>query len=146
MLSSTQPSAICIDASLVIPLVIMPRRTAIHRLWRRWDREERERIAPSLLHYEVTNALYQYERHGTYSVSVIRRALRLALALPLHLYAESWLHERALDLAGQYTLPASYDAHYLAIAEHCGVELWTGDRRLAQAVQSSLPWVHFVAP
>ncbi len=35
----------------------------------------------------------------------------------------------------------SYDAHYLALAEHLGCEFWTADKRLHNAVHEKLPWV-----
>jgi predicted nucleic acid-binding protein len=45
-------------------------------------------------------------------------------------------------LAQQYNLPATYDAHYLALAEHEKCEYWTADTRLWNAVRDKLPWVH----
>jgi len=39
---------------------------------------------------------------------------------------------------------AVYDAHYLALAERLGAEMWTADRRLCQAVGAALPWVRLV--
>jgi hypothetical protein len=43
------------------------------------------------------------------------------------------------------SLPAAYDAHYLALAERVGAEFWTTDRRLANKVREALPWVHLLA-
>jgi predicted nucleic acid-binding protein len=54
------------------------------------------------------------------------------------------LHWRAMDLAERFSLPAVYDAHYLALAERLGGEFWTADRRLVEAVQGALPWVRLV--
>ena len=51
---------------------------------------------------------------------------------------------RALDLAERFSLPAAYDAHYLALADWLGGEFWTADRRLARAVHDELPWVRVV--
>lgn len=34
-----------------------------------------------------------------------------------------------------------YDAHYLALAQRLSIELWTADKRLYNAVKSSLGWV-----
>lgn len=39
---------------------------------------------------------------------------------------------------------ATYDAHYLALADQLGAEFWTTDRKLVRAVQPSLPWVRLV--
>lgn len=36
----------------------------------------------------------------------------------------------ALDLAERLSLSATYDAHYLALAEWLGAEFWTADQRL----------------
>ena len=51
------------------------------------------------------------------------------------------LHQRALALAHAYRLPAAYDAHYLALAEYFGCELWTDDGRLFRGVQDDLSFV-----
>ena len=135
-------SWICVDANLVIRLVADPSDEAVQRLWVQWDAAHRQLAAPSLLFSEVTNALYRYQQLGYLSASSADLALEAALALPLRLHAEADLYRRALALAGRFSLPAAYDAHYLAVAEHLGGELWTADRRLARAVQSELDWVH----
>ncbi len=78
------------------------------------------------------------------SAGAVDLALQAALALPLRLYGEAHLHARALALAARLDLPAAYDAHYLALAEWLGGELWTADGRLARAVGASLPWVRLI--
>ena len=137
-------SWLCVDANLVIRLVADPKDESIRRLWEQWDAENRQLAAPTLLYYEVTNALYRYQKQGLLSASAMRLALEAALSLPLRLHGESDLHWQALDLAERFSLPATYDAHYLALAEWLGGEFWTADRRLAQAVQTALPWVYLV--
>jgi len=47
-------------------------------------------------------------------------------------------------LAEAHGLPATYDAHYLALAERLEAELWTADRRLYAAVQAAMPQVNLV--
>jgi predicted nucleic acid-binding protein len=47
-------------------------------------------------------------------------------------------------MAERFSLPAAYDAHYLALAEWLGGQFWTADGRLARRIQASLPWVHLV--
>jgi predicted nucleic acid-binding protein len=44
----------------------------------------------------------------------------------------------------RFSLPAAYDAHYLALAAQLGGEFWTADAKLAGVVQAELPWVRLV--
>jgi predicted nucleic acid-binding protein len=137
-------SWVCVDANLVLRLVADPADEPIQHLWEQWDSERRQLAAPTLLYYEVANALYRYQTLGYLSASSVQLAFKAALALPLELHGEPDLHWRALDLADMFSLPAAYDAHYLALAELLEGEFWTADGRLARTVQSSLPWVHLV--
>jgi predicted nucleic acid-binding protein len=137
-------SWLCVDANLVVRLVADPKDEFVRGLWEQWDVEEQQLVAPTLLYYEVANALYRYRRQELMSLSSVRLALKAAFSLPLHLYGEAALHQRALDLAERFSLPAAYDAHYLALAEQLGAEFWTADRKLVRAVQSTLPWVRLV--
>ncbi|MBC7227355.1 MAG: type II toxin-antitoxin system VapC family toxin [Thermoflexales bacterium] len=68
--------------------------------------------------------------------------LDLALRLDVERVSDGELHRRALQLARAFSLPAAYDAHYLALAEQLGADFWTADLRLARAIQDRLPWVH----
>jgi predicted nucleic acid-binding protein len=52
---------------------------------------------------------------------------------------------RALRWAHQLGHSKAYDTHYLAVAEHEGIELWTAGRRLANgAPHTGVRWVHWV--
>ncbi len=137
-------SWLCVDANLVVRLVAVPGDEAVWRHWKRWSAERRRLAAPTLLHYEVTNALYRYQKAGWMSMPAIQLAQKAAFSLPISLFGEADLHRRALELAGRLDLPAAYDAHYLALAETLGAEFWTADSRLVQAVRDVLPWVHGV--
>jgi predicted nucleic acid-binding protein len=139
-------SWLCIDANLVIRLVADPSDEAVRRLWEQWDAEKWQLAAPTLLYYEVSNALYRYHKSGMMSMSSVQLALEAALSLPIHLYGDVDLHRRALVLADRFSLPATYDAHYLALAEWLGGEFWTADQTLVGAVQAALPWVHAAQP
>ena len=133
---------LCVDANLVIRLVADPRDEIVRQMWEQWDADNRQIAAPTLLYYEVSNALCRYQRAEMMSASAVRLALNAALALPVRLYGDRDLHRRALDLAERFSLPAACVAHYLALADLLGGEFWTADRRLARAVQDELPWVH----
>lgn len=135
-------SPLCVDAGVVIRLVADPEDEVVRRLWEEWDDERRPLAAPTLLRYEVTSVLYRYERAGLMSADSVRLALGAALALRLH--GEDELHECALEIAERFSLPAAYDADYLALAERLGAAFWTTDERLTRAVRPSPRWVHLV--
>ena len=137
-------SWICVDANLIIRLVAHPADAAVRRQWEQWEADRRQLAAPTLLHYEVTNALYRNRVAGLLTTSSVQLALKAALALPIRLFSEPEIHQRAVRLAERLSLPAAYDAHYLALAEWLGGELWTSDGRLFQRAQSALPWVHLL--
>ena len=138
-------SWVCVDANLVIHLVADPSDETARQLWTEWDAAHRQLAAPGLIYYEVANALYGYCKLGYMTASSVELALEAALALPLHLYHDADLPRHAIALARRFALPAAYDAHYLAVAERLGGEMWTADRALAHAVQSELPWVHLAS-
>lgn len=137
-------SSLCVDANLVIRLVADPADETVRDLWEQWDAAHRQIAAPTLLYYEVSNALYRYQRAGMMSREAVRLALEAAFALPVRLYGEEQLHRRALALAERFALPAAYDAHYLALTDWLGGEFWTADRKLVRAVGDELPWVRVV--
>lgn len=70
------------------------------------------------------------------------QSLQIALDMPFAVYHDASLHRRALQMAERFSLPATYDAHYLALAERMGAAFWTADRRLYRATQAELAWVN----
>ena len=138
----SRSSAVCVDASLIVRLLIGPQSEIIRSLWDKWAQEEWVMVAPGLIHYEILNALYQSEKHGKLSADTVNEAFDLARSLSIRLYSDAELHLRAIQLTRHFSLPASYDAHYLALAERLGVEFWTCDTNLVKKVGADLPWVH----
>jgi len=133
---------VCVDASVVVRLVVdAPGSDRVHALWSDWQADGRVLTAPSLLNYEVANALFRYEQTGELTGEEVQQALAAALALPIELATEASLHADAVLLARRLGLRAAYDAHYLAWAGRTGAEFWTADRRLVRQVAPSLPWV-----
>jgi len=138
-------SSVCVDANLVVRLVADPGDRSVRTLWEQWDSERRLLCAPTLLYFEVTNALYRYRKATLMSASSMRLALNAALSLPIRLYGEEKFHPLAIDFAERFSLPAAYDAHYLALAQYLSAEFWSADKKLIRAVQATLPWVHSIA-
>lgn len=59
--------------------------------------------------------------------------------------SQAALHHRALEIANRYDLSATYDAHYVALAESLGCELWTADQRLLRRLGPQMPSVRWIA-
>lgn len=138
-------SETCVDSNILVRSVENEVRPEIRKLWREWLRDKVMLHAPALLRYEVVNALHQMRRAGRIGGAEVRRALDDALTRPIVLHEDEKLHIRALSMAEQYNLPAAYDAQYLALAEHLGVEFWTTDAKLVKVVGDRLGWVRLVS-
>lgn len=137
---SAETTTVCLDASFVVRLLVSdepdhPARTR----WRNWSEQGVARVAPALLLYEVSNALYQYEKAGELAPDEVDDALAIALALDIGLVEDDTIHRDAVTLARKHGLAAAYDAHYLALARRLGAQIWTFDRKLARAVGDSFP-------
>ena len=137
---------ICVDASVAIKWLLKEERSdrAI-AFYNATTNANQPIVAPPLLPLEVTNILRQRMRAQD-GISLTRATEHLAafLALPIEFHNPVGLHHEALVLADALGLPATYDAHYLALAEHLGCELWTDDQRLMRQVAESLPFVRWI--
>jgi len=136
---------ICLDASFIIRyLTTLETESNYEQYWRQWKTNGDSLVAPTLVLYEIANALHRANQAGQITSSEAEAFLERALNLGLILYGDSQLHRNALKLAQQYSLPATYDAHYLALAQRLWANLWTADKRLYNAVSNSLNWVYLV--
>jgi len=135
-------STVCVDASIVLRYVLQPENAPVQKLWQSWVSDEISLVAPTLLFYEVTNGLYQQQRNQVLSAETIWQTLELSLELPITLVSEANLHLKAREVAMRYNLPATYDAHYLALAEWMEIDLWTADSRLINTLKPfKVKWV-----
>lgn len=137
---------VCIDANFVVRLlgggaIAVP----FINLWEQWQDLGYTSVAPTLIYYEVSNAFHRKSLAKQISPEQADQSLEEALNLNVTLYSDADLHRQALKLAVSLRLPATYDAHYLALAQQLGVEFWTGDKRLFNSVQATLPWVKLVS-
>ncbi len=136
---------ICIDASFIVRYFTSSSTESIYQqYWSQWQTKGYDLIAPTLIIYEVCNAFHRASVAQQITQEEAEQFLERALNLGLRFSGDAELHRQALKIAQRYNLPATYDAHYLALAERLGIEFWTADRRLFNAVQSSLSWVNLV--
>jgi predicted nucleic acid-binding protein len=135
---------VVVDTSLVLKWILKETDSdKAVALLIQWGNEQVEMFAPALLAYEVANILYQDVRKGKYTINVARESLMdvVMKGIVFDFSADLALSMRAMEFAHRFNLPASYDSHYLALAEREECELWTADRRLQRAVKGQLDWI-----
>ncbi len=136
---------VVVDASLALKWVLSEEdsNTAI-ALLQRWNTDNMEIIAPALFTYEATNILYRQVVINKLSYEEVKKLLTklLSIGILLNFVQHKEISIRAMELSHRFGLPAAYDAHYLALAEHEKCEYWTADSRLCNVVRDKLPWVH----
>lgn len=138
-------SSVCADASLLIKLSLPEDGSdRANQLWLGWNRDRVSVVAPNLVLYEFVSAVWQCLRRNVMSVEQADRALEELLALPLVLANSLELHSSAFRMAGNFNLPSSYDAHYLALAAEMECEFWTADERLYNSVRDRFPLIRWV--
>ena len=99
--------------------------------------------------FEVANALHRRVLRGELNVADSTCMISRPLESGLELHQPPDLLVRALQLASQLKQGAAYDAHYPALAESFGYELWTADERFYWEASQSIEnvcWIgEFVA-
>jgi predicted nucleic acid-binding protein len=98
-------------------------------------------VAPTLLTYEVTNAVLQGVRRKRVTDEDAKAILIAIDGLGIETEAVAW--QQVLPMARRFDRSA-YDAAYLALAEARGEPLVTGDLRLYNAVHEHLDWVQWI--
>lgn len=137
-------STVIVDASIVLKWVLQePDSHIAEALLAEWIDKETIILAPALLVFELTNSLYRKARKGEITFEEVELSLRkiLLTGLELDFSEDPNLSLKAVELAKRFDLPATYDSHYLALAQREGCELWTTDIKLLRALRGQLSWV-----
>jgi predicted nucleic acid-binding protein len=92
-------------------------------------------IAPPLVRPEVINVIRKRARVDRLLPGEAMARLEAFLAYPVVIHDPPDLDRRALTLALQHML-GGQDAHYVALTEIMGCELWTADERLLRAAKN----------
>jgi predicted nucleic acid-binding protein len=138
-------SQICVDASLALKLVLSEADSARAEVeWQSWVEAGLEIIAPFLFVYETTSVLRNRVYRGELTQPEADEALRLLSEFGINYLHPQAIRQSAWELARRFNRPTAYDSFYLALAQHQGCPLWTGDERLYNAVKGDLEWVHFL--
>ena len=136
---------VVVDASLAFKWLVKEIYTAeANALGRSWNSQGIRIAAPYLMPVEVSNALHQRVGRGDLTLEAATQRMKNLLSSGLELLQPAHLYGRALELASQFGLGATYDAHYLALAETLGCDMWTADQkffRAASPVARSVRWI-----
>lgn len=136
---------VVVDASLALKWLVSEIYTPqANDLGRLWNSQGTRIAAPYLMAVEVANALHQRVTRGELTLEAATRRMEKLLSSGLELHHTPDLHSRALELASALSQAAVYDAHYLALAETLGCELWTADEKFYQAASPSIGNVRWV--
>ena len=135
---------VVVDTSIALKWVLVEPDSPVARaLLAEWIDKEMVIFAPKLLAYEVSNSLYRKARKGEMTLDAAKLGLTkiLSTGLEFDSSSSSALNVRAMEIAEHFNLPATYDAHYVALAEREKCELWTADTKMWRAVQGKITWV-----
>jgi predicted nucleic acid-binding protein len=136
-----------VDANLLAALVLpLPYSGQATQKIMAWKQGGLELLAPVLLEYEIAAILRKAVVVQWLTTDLAVEAIGKILTLEIRCLAPTFeLHERALRWADRLGHSKAYDAHYLALAEQEGIELWTADRRLATgSQQAGAHWVRWI--
>jgi predicted nucleic acid-binding protein len=139
----TVESKICVDASLALKLVLPESDSDLAQAqWQAWIGAAVEIIAPDLLTYETTSVLRNRVYRKEITQSEADEALRILASLEITYHQPEAIRQSTWELARRFNRPTAYDAFYLGLAQDENSHLWTGDKRLYNAVKDQLKWVH----
>lgn len=139
--------AVVVDASLVFKWIVKEEDSALaDDLAEQWFAEEVLVLAPSLLMFELTNALYQQIRSGDLDIDAVEMAINRVRALPVQFVESDHLTRRTLEFTSLLGQGAIYDSVYLALAESLECDLWTADGRFYRAADPHTNHIQLLDP
>ncbi len=138
-------SRCCCDANLLVTVFDARAEAfpAVSVLWETWAAEGVTVIAPTLLRFEVTNAVYRMARAAAVTTSWATETITMLDSVEIHYVDYRGLHTDAFSIAHELGMPAAYDAHYLALARRQGVDFYTLDRKLVNTAARRFPFVRY---
>lgn len=100
-------------------------------------------LAPTILPYEVLNALLVAERMGRTAENVTEEAFRGFVELEIN-FLDPFVDYPDILLLARSFRRSIYDASYMSLARKKNVNFVTGDKRLYNAVKDKLKWVKWI--
>ena len=136
---------VVVDASLAVKWLVEENDSdRADRILETWESQDIRVAAPSLMPFEVTNALHRRVVRGDLTVEMAAGLIDSLFLSRLELHETQHLHRGALELASRLGQGAAYDSHYLALAETLGCELWTADEKFFRAARGAATAVRWI--
>lgn len=135
------PSSICLDATLVLQLLLDNEDQKVLGQWKAWSAAGTTLIAPSLMAYEVVGAFGRLVSNGRLKADEASDLLGLFFKLGITFHGDGLLHSDALNLATELKLDDGDLAHYLALAKRFDAEFWTLDQELLESIGPKVPYL-----
>ncbi len=136
---------VVVDASVAFKWLVeeenSDKATALVRLS---DDDGVQLAAPTIMPFEVANALHRRVVRGDLSLETAVELIQRLISIGVKLHQPLSIHQRALQLANQFSQGAVYDAHYLALAETLDCEMWTADRKFHRANRQAAQNVRWI--
>src|SRR5688572_1759524 len=124
-------SRICIDASLGLKLVLSePDSDRAEAEWQSWLKAGVDILAPFLFIYETSSVLRNRVFRKELTAIEADEAAKIIADLGITYLHPPDIRQSAWELARRFNRPTAYDSFYLALAQHQGCPLWTGDKGL----------------
>jgi predicted nucleic acid-binding protein len=101
-----------------------------------------EFVAPRIWSYEIANVMNKAVSIGRLTETEGREAFEILHMLDIE-FLDFPSPADAYRLARTYQR-SIYDSLYLTAAHTHGIDFWTGDRRLYNAIKERLPFVHWI--
>lgn len=138
---------VVVDASLALKWVSVEQDTPkAKHLLKSWGDAGAEIVVPALFIYEVTNIIYRKTVTKELLLDEALQALTemFSMGMRVDFSLHQYISTQAMMQAHRFSLPAAYDAHYLALSMNKDCEFWTADKRLWNSVKGKLAWVRWL--
>ena len=99
---------------------------------------------PDLLPSEIGSPFLRAVRRNRITAAEATVSIQNLLNVECDLQPSSPLVPRTFEIARQHN-QRIYDRFYVALAEREGIEFWTSDQRLYNALHAQFPFVRFIA-
>jgi len=133
-----------VDASIIAKWILPgePYQENTAKLKEDFTAGQVELCAPTLIIYEVANALWRAVKLGRISENDAKEALEALEDMKIELYESSWTEAcQGLSIACKLDLTV-YDVAYLFIAEKTRASLITADEKLYEKAKANFKIIH----